>query len=61
MVCPRVHHSSAIQVKAPVEAARWVARIANTAREFAASAEPPLNPNQPTHSSPVPMTASERS
>ena len=58
---PRDHHSSAIQVNAPVAAARWVATIANTARELAPSAEPPLKPNQPTHSRPVPITASERS
>ena len=33
---PRVYHSSAIQVKAPAEAARCVAVIAMTARAFAA-------------------------
>src|SRR6185503_11388260 len=55
---PRVHHSSTVQVKAPADAARWVATIAKTAREPAASAEPPLKPNQPTHNSPVPTTAS---
>src|SRR5262249_33767756 len=58
---PRVHHSSAIQVKAPALAARCVATIAVAAREFAPSAEPPLKPNQPTHKSPVPITASARS
>ena len=58
---PRFHHSSAIQVMAPVEAARWVATMAKTARESAASAEPPLKPNQPTQSMPVPITASDRS
>jgi hypothetical protein len=35
--------------------------MAKTARESAASAEPPLNPNQPTQSIPVPITASDRS
>jgi hypothetical protein len=58
---PRCHHSSAIQVSAPADAARWVAAMAKTARELAPSAEPPLKPNQPTQSSPVPITASVRS
>ena len=58
---PRVIHSRNIQVSAPVEAARWVAVIAKAARELAPSAEPPLKPNQPTQSRPVPITASERS
>src|SRR3984957_3529722 len=56
-----VLHSIAPQVSAPAQAARWVAMIAITAREFAASADPPLKPNQPTHNSPVPITASDRS
>src|SRR6476646_4055292 len=58
---PRVHHSSTIHVKAPALAARCVDTIAIAAREFAPNAEPPLNPNQPTHRSPVPITASVRS
>src|SRR5882724_7991223 len=57
----RVDHSIAAQVIAPAQAARWVAMIAITAREFADSAEPPLKPNQPTHNRPVPITASDRS
>ena len=57
---PRVHHSIAIQVSAPMAAARWVATIANAARDPAPSAEPPLKPNQPTQSRPVPITASDR-
>ena len=57
----RVDHSMAPHVSAPAQAARCVAVIAITAREFAASAEPPLNPNQPTHNSPVPITARDRS
>src|SRR5215475_1635208 len=57
----RVDHSIAPQVSAPAQAARCVARIAITARELAAPAEPPLKPNQPTHNRPVPMTASDRS
>ena len=46
----RVDHSSAAQVAAPAQAARCVAMIAITARGLAVSAEPPLKPNQPTHS-----------
>src|SRR6202043_1345599 len=57
----RIDHSIAPQVSAPAQAARWVAMIAITAREFAARADPPLKPNQPTHSSPVPITASDKS
>src|ERR1700754_1012187 len=57
----RADHSIAPQVSAPEQAARWVAMIAITAREFAASADPPLKPNQPTHSNPVPPTESDRS
>ena len=57
----RVDHSIAPQVSAPAQAARCVAVIAITARELACSAEPPLKPNQPTHNSPVPITASDRS
>src|SRR5690242_19965490 len=57
----RADHSSAPQVMAPAQAARWVARIAITAWELAASAEPPLKPNQPTHNRPVPTTARDRS
>src|SRR5882757_10367693 len=57
----RVLHSIAPQVSAPAQAARWVAMIAITARELAPSADPPLKPNQPTHSRPVPTTASDRS
>src|SRR6188768_149365 len=58
---PRVHHSRAIHVNAPALAARCVETIAMAARELAPSAEPPLNPNQPTHNRPVPMTASVKS
>src|SRR5215470_742055 len=57
----RVDHSIAAQTSAPAQAERWVATIAITARELAASAEPPLKPNQPTHNRPVPITASDRS
>src|SRR5215470_7998373 len=57
----RAYHSIAAHVSAPAQAARCVAVIAITARELAARADPPLNPNQPTHNNPVPITASERS
>ena len=57
----RVDHSSAAQVSAPAQADRCVDVIAITARGLAVNAEPPLKPNQPTHSMPVPITASERS
>src|SRR5450755_5030239 len=56
-----VVHSIAPQVRAPAQAARWVAMIAITARELAPSADPPLKPNQPTHNNPVPTTASDKS
>src|SRR5579862_6791352 len=58
---PRPDHSSAVQVSAPAQAERCVAAIAVTAREPTVSADPPLKPNQPTHNSPVPITASDRS
>ena len=58
---PRSHHSSTIQVSTPAQAARCVATMAKPARELAPSAEPPLKPNQPTQSRPVPITASDRS
>src|SRR5262249_34563493 len=58
---PRCHHSRTIQVTAPVQAARWVATMAKAAPEFAPSAEPPLKPNQPTQSSPAPITAIDKS
>ena len=57
----RVDHSIAPHVSAPAQAARWVAVIAITARGLAASAEPPLKPNHPTHSIPVPIAASDKS
>ena len=57
----RDHHSMPPQTSAPDEAARWVAMMAITARGLAVSAEPPLKPNQPTQSRPVPTTASDKS
>ena len=52
----RARHSIAIQVIAAAEAEMWVTAIAIAALPFAARAEPPLNPNQPTQSMPVPVT-----
>ena len=57
----RCAHSRPLQVIAPAQAERWVATMANTAREPALSAEPPLKPNQPTHNRPAPITACDRS
>ena len=58
---PRIHPFERHPGERAGDAARCVAMIANAARELAASAEPPLKPNQPTHSNPVPITASDRS
>src|SRR3984957_15459976 len=57
----RIDHSIAPQVSAPAQAAGWGGMIATPARELAPSPDPPLKPNQPTHSNPVPTTASDRS
>src|SRR3954465_8172681 len=51
---PERIHSSAIQAIAATDAASCVARIAFPACTLAASALPPLKPNQPTHSMPAP-------
>ncbi len=51
---PTCHFSMASQASAAMLAATWVLRIAAAASSLAASAEPPLNPNQPIHSSPAP-------
>src|SRR4051812_20540741 len=42
------------QPRAAAAVATWVASMAIPARPFAPTAEPALNPNQPTHSSPAP-------
>src|SRR5690606_26530576 len=52
---PKVTRSIASQTSAAAEAAAWVLMIAEAAPSLAASAEPPLNPNQPTHSSIAPI------
>src|SRR3984885_6669181 len=57
---PLAIHSANIQPSAAAAVAICVTVIAMPARPFAAVAEPALNPNQPTHSSDAPMTASDR-
>ncbi len=53
---PVFTHSTAIQVRAPTAALMCVTKIAMAALESAATALPPLNPNQPTHSMAAPIT-----
>src|SRR5437773_9258840 len=53
---PRVIHSVNIQPSAAAAAPVFVARNALTARALASSALPALNPNQPNHSRPAPIT-----
>ena len=52
---PRCAHSIAIQANPAVTAAVCVERKATTAIWLAPSALPALNPNHPTHNSPVPI------
>ena len=52
---PKRTHSISIHTTAAVEAERCVTRIAMPAPPSAASCEPPLKPNQPTHSMAAPM------
>src|SRR5690348_11725660 len=58
---PDTSRSAAIQVSRPAAGATSVFIIATAASPFASSAEPALNPNQPTHSNPAPtiVNASE--
>src|ERR1700743_28336 len=53
---PLVIHSANIQASAAAAVAICVTAIAIPARPLAATAEPALNPNQPTHSSEPPIT-----
>src|ERR1700722_15787189 len=53
---PLVIHSANIQASAAAAVAICVTVIAMPARPFAPTAEPALNPNQPTHSSDAPIT-----
>src|SRR4051812_38048052 len=55
---PLFIHSANIQPSVAAAAARCVVTNALLARPLAASAEPALNPNQPTHSSAAPITLS---
>jgi hypothetical protein len=54
---PRAAHSMNIQASAAAAVATMVTSIAMPARPSAATAEPALKPNQPTHSSEAPITA----
>jgi hypothetical protein len=49
-------HSTNIQASAAVAVAIWVTAMAMPAEPFAATAEPALKPNQPTHSREAPVT-----
>jgi hypothetical protein len=60
LALPRAAHSIAIQVKAALAAAQWVFANARPARPSADSAEPALNPNQPTHNSAAPVMVNAR-
>ena len=53
---PLLTHSVNIQPSAAAPVAICVASIAMPARPSAATAEPALNPNQPTHRSEAPMS-----
>src|SRR5215471_3712252 len=53
---PVTHHSASTQDSVAAAAPRLVATKAETARPLAASALPALKPNQPTQSSPAPVT-----
>ena len=57
---PVLNHSATIQPSAASEAAVCVAMNALEASPFAPSADPALNPNQPTHSIAAPITAKGR-
>jgi ammonia channel protein AmtB len=53
---PKRIHSITIQVKEPAAALICVTNIAIPAEPSAANALPALNPNQPTHNIPAPVT-----
>src|SRR5947209_2230981 len=55
---PVFHHSMLIQPRVAAAAAKCVVTKALAANPLAARALPPLNPNQPTHSSAAPITDS---
>ena len=51
---PLCNHSTSIHPSPAAAAAAWVAANADPATALLAPALPPLNPNQPNHSSPAP-------
>src|SRR5271165_6925777 len=53
---PLAIHSANIQPSAAAAVAIWVTAIAMPARPLAATADPALKPNQPTHSNEAPIT-----
>src|SRR6185312_4708380 len=53
-------HSANIHDSEAAAVAIWVAAAAMPALAFAATADPALKPNQPTHSSEAPITLSTR-
>src|SRR4029450_12321995 len=55
---PRLAHSTDIQTSAATAAEMWVLSMAEPASSPEANAEPALKPNQPTHSSEVPIRGS---
>src|SRR5690349_4769772 len=57
---PLAIHSANSHASAAAAVATCVASIAIPARPPAPTAEPALNPNQPTHSNPAPITAKAR-
>ena len=57
---PRLAHSTDIQTSAATAAEMWVLSMALPASSPDDSAEPALKPNQPTHSSEVPIRVSTR-
>ena len=56
----RISHSQNIQLIEAAAAPTWVTSIAMPARPSAATAEPALKPNQPTHSSEAPISVNAR-
>ena len=53
-------HSANIHARAAAAVAIWVTAMAMPALPLAATADPALKPNQPTHSMEAPMTLSTR-
>src|ERR1700753_853804 len=53
-------HSTTIQARAAMAVATWVLVMAAPARALEPTAEPALNPNQPTHRSEAPIMVRTR-